>query len=124
MITSLATKRISAISQWQIFLKSFTHKLAAKASWHRNYVTETPCIRVDNNRAFGRLLRTRMSEIIVFSVRRTTVVATRRRLLDGFTSTISAVGCGGGLGDDRQRYRLLAAAATRVENAPPRRLLP
>jgi len=123
MITSLATKRISAISQWQIFLKSFTHKLAAKASWHRNYVTETPRIRVDNNRAFGRLLRTRMSEIIVFSVRRTTVVATRRRLLNGFTSTISAVGCGGGA-DDRQRYRLLAAAATRVENAPPRRLLP
>ena len=24
--------------------KSFTHKMAAKASWHRNYVTITPCI--------------------------------------------------------------------------------
>jgi len=32
---------ISAISQWQTFLKSFTHKMAAKASWHQNCVTVT-----------------------------------------------------------------------------------
>ena len=41
---SLPTKRISAISQWHIFLKSFTHKMAAKATWHRNYVTVILCI--------------------------------------------------------------------------------
>jgi len=38
MITSLPTTRISATSQWQTFLKSFTHKMAAKASWHQNWV--------------------------------------------------------------------------------------
>jgi len=41
MITSLPTKRISEILQWQTFLKSFTHKMAAKASWHKNYVIVT-----------------------------------------------------------------------------------
>jgi len=46
MVTSLATKRISAISQWQTFLKSFTHKMTVKASWHRNYVTITLCVLV------------------------------------------------------------------------------
>ena len=44
MVTSLATKRISAISQWQTFLKSFNHKTAAKGSLHQNYVTVTLCI--------------------------------------------------------------------------------
>jgi len=41
MIISLPTKRISAISQWKTFLQSFTHKMAAKANWHWNYVTVT-----------------------------------------------------------------------------------
>jgi len=41
MITSLPTKRISAKNIDQ----SFTHKMAAKASWHRNYVTVILCIR-------------------------------------------------------------------------------
>jgi len=44
MITSLPTTRISAISLWQTFLKSFTHKMAAKASWHQNYVAVTLCV--------------------------------------------------------------------------------
>jgi len=42
MITSLATKRISAILP--NISESFTHKMPAKASWHRNYVTVTLCI--------------------------------------------------------------------------------
>ena len=41
MIASLPTKRISAKSQWQTFLESFTHKMAAKAGWHQKYVTVT-----------------------------------------------------------------------------------
>jgi len=42
MITSLPTKCISAaISQWQTFLKSFTHKMAANATLRQNYVTVT-----------------------------------------------------------------------------------
>ena len=42
MIISLPTKRISAISQSQTFLnlKSFTHKMAAKASLHQSYITD------------------------------------------------------------------------------------
>ena len=44
MITSLPTKCISAISQWQTFLKSFTHKMAANATLRQNYVTVTLCI--------------------------------------------------------------------------------
>ena len=44
MITSSPTKRISAISQLQTFLKSFTHKMAAKAGWHQNCVTVTPYV--------------------------------------------------------------------------------
>jgi len=45
MITSLPTKRrpISAIKVINIS-KRFTHKMAAKASWHRNYATVTLCI--------------------------------------------------------------------------------
>jgi len=41
---SLPAKRVLAISQWQTFLKSFTHKMAAKASLHQNYVAVTLCI--------------------------------------------------------------------------------
>ena len=33
--------------------KSFTHKMAAKASWHRNYVTVTLCIRRRGYPHFG-----------------------------------------------------------------------
>ena len=39
-ITRLPTKCISARSLANIS-QSFTHKMAAKASWHRNYVTVT-----------------------------------------------------------------------------------
>jgi len=39
---SLPAKRVLAISQWQTFLKSFTHKMAAKASLHQNYVAGHP----------------------------------------------------------------------------------
>jgi len=48
MITSLPTKRFSAISQWQTFIKSFTHKMAAKATLLQNYVTVTVCIKTAN----------------------------------------------------------------------------
>ena len=41
----VTTKRISTTSQWQTFVKSFVHKMAVKASWHRNYVTVTLCIK-------------------------------------------------------------------------------
>jgi len=41
MITSLATKHILGISQWKT---QFTHKMAAKARWHRNYATVILCI--------------------------------------------------------------------------------
>jgi len=44
MITSLPTKCISAISQWQTFLKSFTHKMAANATLRQNYITVALCI--------------------------------------------------------------------------------
>ena len=44
MITSLPTKCISAISQWQTFLESFTHKMAANATLRQNYVTVALCI--------------------------------------------------------------------------------
>ena len=44
MITSSPTKHTSAISQ------RFTHKMAAKASWHRNYVTVILCM---NSRGFA-----------------------------------------------------------------------
>ena len=44
MITSSPTKRISAISQLQTFLESFTHKMAANAGWHQNCVTVTPYV--------------------------------------------------------------------------------
>jgi len=46
MIISLSTKRIGNIAAMNIY-KSFTHKMAAKTSWHRcekNYVTVTLCI--------------------------------------------------------------------------------
>ena len=32
------------MSQWQTFFQSFTHKMAAKAIWHRNDVTVILCI--------------------------------------------------------------------------------
>ena len=35
MITDLPTKRIWPLSQWQIFLRVFTYKTAAKINWHR-----------------------------------------------------------------------------------------
>ena len=44
MISTMPTKRISAISQWKKICRSSTHKMAAKASWHRHYVTVTLCI--------------------------------------------------------------------------------
>jgi len=40
MITSLPTERISDITVANVY-QSFTHKMAAKASWRRNYVTVT-----------------------------------------------------------------------------------
>jgi len=43
MITILPTERISALTVKNIY-ESFTHKMAAKASWHQNYVTVTVCI--------------------------------------------------------------------------------
>ena len=47
-ITSLPTKRISAISQCKKNIyKIFTHKMAAKVCWHWNYVTVTLCIICD-----------------------------------------------------------------------------
>ena len=44
MITSLATERISAGITVANISESFAHKMAAKASWHRNYDTVTVCI--------------------------------------------------------------------------------
>ena len=44
MITSLPTKRIFSDITVKNINQSFTHKMAAKASWHRNYVTVTHCI--------------------------------------------------------------------------------
>ena len=42
----MPAERISAISQRQTFhiSQSFTNTMAAKAIWHRNYVTVTLCI--------------------------------------------------------------------------------
>jgi len=44
VIISLPTKRISLISQWKNIYQGFTHKMAAKASWHWNYLTVTLCL--------------------------------------------------------------------------------
>jgi len=35
MITDLPTNRISAVSQWQTFLRVFTYETAAKINWYR-----------------------------------------------------------------------------------------
>jgi len=43
MIISLPTKRIIDITVKNIY-QSFTHKMAAKAGWHGNYITVTLCI--------------------------------------------------------------------------------
>ena len=43
-ITSLPAEHISAISQWQIFFKRFTHRMVAKSNWRQNYVTVTACV--------------------------------------------------------------------------------
>jgi len=44
MITSFADEAYFSDITLKNIYQSFTHKTAAKASWHRNYVTVTLCI--------------------------------------------------------------------------------